>query len=65
VALCARDTKTLSESIFLCESFSVHVEVAHKSENGFMNSACNRLYRETVTENMGEWKVRERERRVY
>jgi hypothetical protein len=39
-------TKTLSERIFLCESFSVHAEVTHKSKNGFMNSAFNRLYRE-------------------
>ena len=50
----ARGTKTLSEStcIFLCESFTVHAEVIHtcKSENGFMNSACNRLYRERERE---------------
>ena len=60
----ARGTKTLSEStcIFLCESFTVHAEVIHtcKSENGFMNSACNRLYRErerkTARERIGEWK---------
>ena len=41
--------KTLSERIFLCESFTLHVEVTHKSKNGFMNSAFNHFYIEKET----------------